>query len=81
MSSSGCTLRAHAARQRHLDEDQRLVGQLRMEEREAAPVGFQPAPQVAPALDRVHRLVLDQLLEHDRRRVPVDALERAGSRG
>ena len=68
-------LRAHAARQRHLDEDQRLVAQLRVEEREAAPVAFQPAAQVAPALHRVHRLVLDQLLQHDRRGAPVDALQ------
>ena len=55
--------------------------QRRMEEREAAAVGREPAAQVVPARDLVHGLVLDQLLEHDRRRVPVDALERAESRG
>src|SRR5207302_6183034 len=29
----------------------------------------------APSMDRVHRLVLDQLFEHDRGGAPVDALE------
>src|SRR5688572_3493487 len=44
-------MRAHRARERHLDEDDRLLGQLRMKEREAAPVGFQAPAQIAPALD------------------------------
>src|SRR2546430_6039658 len=34
-----------------------------------------PPAQIPPAADGVHRLVLDQLLEHHRRRAPVDALE------
>src|SRR5687767_5121775 len=68
-------MRAHAARERHLDEDDRLLGKLGMEEREAAPVRLEAPAQVAPALDRVHRLVLDQLLEHDGRGAPVDALQ------
>jgi hypothetical protein len=68
-------VRAHAARERHFDEDDGLVGQLRVEEGEAAPVGLEPAAQLAPALDGVHRLVLDQLLQHERRGPPVDALE------
>ena len=46
-----------------------------MEEGEAAPVRLEAPAQVAPPLDRVHRLVLDQLLQHDRRGAPVDALE------
>ena len=46
-----------------------------MEKRVAAPVGLQPAPQVGPTLDLVHRLVLDQLFQHDRRGAPVDPLQ------
>ena len=68
-------VRAHAARQGHLDEDDRLVGQLRMEKGEAAAVGFEAPAQVAPAVDRMHRLVLDQLFEHQGGGAPVDALE------
>ena len=44
-----------------------------MEEAEAAPVGLQAAAQIVPAGDRVHRLVGDELLEHDRRGAPLDA--------
>ena len=44
-----------------------------MEERVTATIGFKAAPQVAPALDLVHRLILNQPLEHQRRRPPVDA--------
>ncbi len=64
----------HLGQQRHLDEDQRLVGKLRVEEGEAAAVGLQPASQVVPAVDGVHRLVADDLFEQVRRRVPVDLL-------
>ena len=64
-----------AAHQGDLDEDQRLVGQGRVEEGEAAAILRQPPPQIVPAVDRMHRLVVDQLLEHDRGRAPVDALE------
>ena len=46
----GLHVRVHAARERDLDEDQRLVRQGRVEEGVAAPVGLEPAPQVAPAL-------------------------------
>jgi hypothetical protein len=53
----------HLGQQRHLDEDQRLVGQLRVEEGEAAAVGLQAAAQVVPAVDLVHRLVVDDLLQ------------------
>ena len=60
-------------RQRHFDEDQRLVDQRRVEERVAAPVGRIDAPaQIVPVVDFVHRLVANDLLEHDRGRRPVD---------
>ena len=68
-------LGAHAAGERHFDEDHRLVGQRRMEKSIAAAVGLEPAAQVVPALDLVHGLVLDQLLQHQRGRAPVDALQ------
>ena len=65
----------HAARQRNLDEHERLVGQRRVEERVAPPVPFEPPAQVAPSLNLVDRLVLDQALEDHRRGVPVDSLK------
>ena len=43
-----------------------------MEEGEAAAVGRKAAPQIVPALDLVHRLIGDQLLQHRGRRLPVD---------
>ena len=47
-----------------------------MEEAVAAPVGrFEPAPEVVPVLDGVHRLVADDLLEDVRRRRPVDVAQ------
>ena len=59
--------------QRHLDEDQRLVDELGMEEGVAAPVGrFEAAAQVVPALDRVHGLVADDALQDVGGRRPVD---------
>ena len=67
--------RGQALHQRDLDEDQRLARQRRVEEAEAAPVRGQAPPQVVPALDLVDRLVLDQLLQHRRRRLPVDAAQ------
>src|SRR5262249_59346552 len=52
------------AGERHLDEDQRLVDQRRMEERIATPVGrIDARAQVLPVAYLVHRLVLDDLLE------------------
>ena len=66
---------ADAVDQRHLDEDQRLVGQPRMEEAVAAAVAVQPVLHVGPARDVVHRLVLDQLLDQRGRRVPADAAQ------
>ena len=47
-----------------------------MEERKAAPVGgIEAAAQIVPALDLVHRLVGDDLLQDRRRRLPVDAAQ------
>ena len=59
--------------ERHLDEDQRLVEERRVEEGEAAPVRRLDAPaQVVPARDRVHRLVADDLFQDVGRGGPVD---------
>ena len=50
VSSSGAIDGRHLGRQRHLDEDQRLVGELGMEEGEAAPVGWlKPIAQIDPS--------------------------------
>ena len=54
---------------------QRLIGQRRMEEREAAPVFSQPAPQIVPAANFMYRFMGNQLLQHERRRAPVDTLQ------
>src|SRR5918996_5973522 len=62
-------------RERDFDEDERLMRQRGMEKREAAPVGGEPAAQIVPSGDFVNRFVLDQFLENDRRRIPVDALK------
>ena len=65
--------RGNAAGERHLDEDQRLIDQRRMEKGIAAPVGrIDARAQVVPVADRVHRLVADDLLQQIRRRRPVD---------
>ena len=59
--------------QRHLDEDQRGVGQRGMEEGVAAAVGrIDAAAQIVPVADLVHGLVADDLFEDVRRRRPVD---------
>ena len=60
-------------RQRYLDEDQRLIQKLWMEEGEAAAVGrLQPPAEVVPVPDRVDRLVADDLLQDIGGRRPVD---------
>ena len=46
-----------------------------MEERIAAAVCFETPPQVVPALDLMHRLILDQLFQDDGRGPPVDATQ------
>jgi regulator of protease activity HflC (stomatin/prohibitin superfamily) len=48
---------------------------LRVEEAVAAAVAVQPVLHVGPAADVVHRLVLDQLLDQRRGRVPADAAQ------
>ena len=61
------------AAERYLDEDQRLVDHCRMEKGKAAPVRrIDAAAQIVPVADFVHRLIADDLLQHDRRRRPVD---------
>jgi len=70
----------HPVHQRHLDENQRLVGQRRMEEGEASSVDLEPSAQVIPAPDFVHRLVRDDLLEQVGRRVPIHANDPQESR-
>ena len=58
--------------QRHLDEDQGFVRQLRVEEGVAAPVDrIDAAAQIVPVADFVHRLVADDLFQNIRRRRPV----------
>ena len=52
-----------------------------MEECEAAAVGRKAPPQIVPALDLVHRLMGDQLLQHRGRRLPVEAPQLDESRG
>src|SRR5216683_3364023 len=64
--------RGQSFHQSNLDENQRLAGKCGMEEGEAAPIGCKPPPQIVPALDLMHRLIGDQLLQHRRRGLPVD---------
>ena len=46
-----------------------------MEERIAAAIRLQATPQIAPALNLMNGFVLNETLEDDGRRLPVDALE------
>ncbi len=71
----GRELARRAGRQRDLHEHERLVGHRGVEERVAPAIGVEPVLEVGPRLDRVHRFVLDQLLEQRGRRVPRDAPE------
>src|SRR5262249_4968936 len=64
-----------ASRQRRLDENQRLVGKSRMEEGVASPVFFETPPQIVPALDLMNGLVLNEALENQGRRAPIDSLQ------
>ena len=60
-------------RQRHLDEDQRIVRDRGVEEGEAAPVRRgKPLAQLVPVADGVDRFVADDLFQDARRGVPVD---------
>ena len=59
--------------QRHFHEDQRLIGELRVEEAETAPVGgLEPIAQIVPVADLVHRLVADDLFQDVGRCRPID---------
>lgn len=49
--------------QRHLDEDQRLVGHARMKKREQAAIAVQAILEVVPTRNGVDCLIGDQLLE------------------
>src|SRR3990167_5901892 len=64
-----------AVHQRHLDEDQRLIGQARVEEAVAAAVAVQAVLQVGPAADVVHGLVLDELFQQRGGRIPRQATQ------
>ena len=46
-----------------------------MKERVTASVGLEPPSEIAPPLNLVDRLVLDEPLQHHRRRSPVDSAE------
>ena len=46
-----------------------------MKKREAATVRCEPAPQIVPAVDLMHRLVSDEFLEYGGRRLPVDSTQ------
>ena len=62
--------------QRDLDEYQRLVDKPGVKERVASTVGrIDAPPELVPVADFVHRFVADDLLEHRRRRGPVDAAQ------
>ena len=68
--------RRDLAAERHLDEDERLVDQGRVEKREAAAVvRVEPAAQIVPALDLVYGFVLDDLFEDGGWTRPGHALE------
>ena len=71
----GRELARRAGGQRDLDEHERLVGHRGMEERVAAAIGVEAVLEVVPRADRVHRFVLDQLLEERGRRRPGEAAE------
>ncbi len=59
--------------QRDLDEDQRLVAEPGVEEAEQAAVRHvDPAAEIVPAVDGVHRLVADDLLEDRGGGLPVN---------
>ena len=58
--------------QRDLDEDQRFIGQLRMEEGVAAAIGrVDAAPQVVPVADFMYRFITDDLFQNICWRRPV----------
>src|SRR5262245_57937316 len=58
--------------QRELREDNRLVGQRRVEQCKTATVGRQSPSQIAPTPDPMYGFVLHQVLKHDVGRSTVD---------
>ncbi len=60
--------------QRHLHEDQRIVGHGGVKEGEAASIFGESGPEIFEAVDLVHGLVRDDLLQHAGRGVPVDSV-------
>ena len=68
--------RGNLAGQRHLDEDQRLVDQRRVEEGITTAVGrVDAAAQIVPVADLVDAFVADDLFQDRSRRRPVDAAQ------
>src|SRR6476620_9273456 len=66
--------------ERHLDENQRVVGQGGMKKAVAAPIRLEAASQITPSLNLVHSLVFNHPLQYDRGLVPVDSLQQQGAR-
>src|SRR6516162_11314098 len=71
----GMNVTRHTGDQRHLHEDQGLVGHAGMEKGKAATIRLEPVLQVGPPADLVHGLIGHQLLKQRRRRFPGDSLE------
>ena len=69
----------HALDQRHLDEDQGLVGHAGMKESEAPAIGIEAILEIGPGANLVHRLVAHQLFEQRGRRVPGHAPQTVGA--
>ena len=70
----------HPVHQRDLDENKRLVRKRRVEKGKAAAVALQPPVEIVPALNLVHRLMKNDLLQQVGRSVPIhaDDLQKAG---
>ena len=65
----------HLGREGHLDKNERLLGERRMEVGKQTPIRLKTAAQVGPAVDLVHGLVGDDLLEQASRRIPAQLFE------
>ncbi len=70
-----CQLPCDVLGQRHLDEDQWIIGHPGVDEGVAAAARSEAVLQVIPRFDGVDRLVLDQLLEERSRGVPRQTLQ------
>ena len=64
-----------SAGERHFDEDHRFGRKCRLEKGKATAVCFHPAAQVRPAADLMNGLILNQLLQRQSRRLPINALQ------